>query len=34
MDVICANHLFQTSAFSKGYDGICAEGFFIALIYL
>ena len=34
MDDISANDLFQASAFSKGYNGKCAKGFFTTLIYL
>ena len=34
MDGIRANGLFQASAFSKGYNGKCAKGFFTALICL
>ena len=32
MDVISTNDLFQASAFSKGYNGKCAKGFFTTLI--
>ena len=34
MDGIWANDLFQASAFSKGYNGKRANGFFITLICL
>ena len=34
MDGISANDLFQTSAFSKDYNGKRAKGFFTTLIYL
>ena len=34
MDDIIANDLFQASAFSKGYNGKHAKGFFTTLICL
>ena len=34
MDGISANDLFQASAFSKGYNGKRAKGFFTTLICL
>ena len=33
-DDISANDLFQASAFSKGYNGKRAKGFFTTLIFL
>ena len=34
MEGIIANCLFQANAFSKGYNGKCAEGYFTTLIMI